>query len=145
MVDALYLKIFILEPLGKLNFNAISIIYCQMLNWASTSVVCPIKQMSPYFWSCWHHWLHRQWPKWQHFCTSSQALLLGLSGEGWLGSKSQSYTCRQVPEDHSWHHFLGHGPRLFKKKKSTIEQERCHLGSRFLIFQLISKQFNSLQ
>lgn len=32
MVDALYLKVFILEPLGKLNFNAVSIIYCQMLN-----------------------------------------------------------------------------------------------------------------
>lgn len=86
--------------------------------WASRSAVCPIKQISPYFWSYWHHWLHRRWPKWQHFCTSSQALLLGLSGEGWLGSKPQSYTCRQVLEDHSWHHFLGHRPRLLKKKNT---------------------------
>ena len=80
---------------------------------SSRSAARPIEQMSPYFWSCWRHWLHRLWPKWQHFCASSPALLLELSGEGWLGSKPQSCTCRQVLEDRSWHHFLEHGPRLF--------------------------------
>lgn len=97
--------------------------------------------MSSYFWSCWHHWLHHQWPKWQHFCASSPALLLGLSGVGWLGSKPQLCTGRRVLRDRPSHHFPGHEPVLLEKKKSRIRQEiieRSHLGGRFLVSQLIS-------
>lgn len=107
------------------------------------STADPIEWISSYFWSCWRHWLHRLWLKWQRSCSSSPALLLGLSEVGWLGSKPRSYTCRRVLGDRSWRHFLGHGPMLSRrKKKSRLEQdlinERCHLG-RFLVSQLISK------
>lgn len=62
-----------------------------------------VKVINPetYSWSCWHHWLHLQWPGWRPPCASSPAPPPGLSASAWPGSRWLFYTNRPGPARHA--------------------------------------------